>query len=214
MAQAAEQLIPGGLAPPPEIPPDIFAAATRTYVECRRVDMGRLAAELGISRATLFRRAGRRDALLGQVLWYLTRQTLAEALEAAGERAGLERVLFTVEYVMRKVSGEVFLRAFLEREPEIALRILTSKHGPIQQGIAETLERVLEEEQQRGMVLGIDRQALAYAIVRLGEGFLYADVIADQEPDVEGALQLMSSLLVAEAVDAPRSTATHPKTAR
>jgi len=212
VTRSVEHLIPGGLEPPASIPPDVFQLATETYVDCRRVDMGTLAGQLGISRSTLFRRAGRRDELLGEVLWYLTRVTLHEALEEAGERTGLDRVLFVIKAVMLTVSAEPYLRRFLEQEPEVALRILTSKHGPVQAGITEALERLLAEEQERGLILAVDRSALAYATVRIGEGFLYADVIADHEPDIDGALQLIASLVRAEAADP--AAAPHPRSVR
>jgi hypothetical protein len=44
----------------------------------------------------------------------------------------------------------------------------------------------------------VDPGALAYAIVRIGESFLYADVIADNDPDVDQAVTLVSRLLRAE----------------
>lgn len=46
-------------------PEEIARNAARTLMSGRRLDTGTLAAELGISRATLFRRAGNRDAILG-----------------------------------------------------------------------------------------------------------------------------------------------------
>ena len=66
-------LVPGGTEPPEEIPPEIFQAALATYRERRRLDMRALAADLGIGRATLYRKVGNRDRLLGEVMWYLTR---------------------------------------------------------------------------------------------------------------------------------------------
>ena len=206
-----EDLIPGGLEPPEGVAPEVFDAAMRAYLECRRVDMGQIAADLGVVRSTVFRRAGRRDDLIAHVIWYLTRQALARSIASADGLVGTERVLAVIEHFIRTVTRSPNLRAFLEREPEIALRILTSKHGPMQPGITQALTRLLEEEHGRGLILALERETLAYAIVRLGEGFLYADVVADQEPDADGALALIASLVRAHAQDA---TATDPKTVR
>jgi hypothetical protein len=41
----------------------------------------------------------------------------------------------------------------------------------------------------------VDTPTLAYAIVRVSEGFLYADIIADREPDVDRALAIVEALL-------------------
>jgi AcrR family transcriptional regulator len=195
-AVARTQLVAGGVEPPEDIPPEIFAAALATYLDCRRLDMRALAAELGISRATLYRHAGGRDRLLGELIWYRTRQALAHAREDAGELRGERRVVAIVERFMHVVEQSAPLRRLLEAEPETALRILTSKHGPVQRRVIDAVERLIVSEEERGALRsGVEPGALAYAIVRICESFLYADVIADNEPDVEAAVTLVARLL-------------------
>ncbi|HEY2601296.1 MAG TPA: QsdR family transcriptional regulator [Thermoleophilaceae bacterium] len=190
------ELIAVGIEPPAEIPSEIFEAALTTFRELRRLDMRALAIELGISRATLYRRAGGRDHLLGQVIWYLTRRSLARAYEGTESLKGDGRIVTVVERFMRDVHSQPALARLLDAEPEAALRILTSKHGPIQRGIIEVVERLMAIEEERGNLrLGIDHGTLAYAIVRLGESFLYADVIADNDPDVDQAVAVIGRLL-------------------
>lgn len=195
-AEAAARLIPGGTEPPTDIPPEIFTAAVRTFLEERRLDMRALAGELGISRATLYRRVGGRDHLLGQAIWYLTRLALARSFHGTENLTGRERVVALVANFMRDVNSQPAFRRFLDAEPEAALRILTSKHGPVQVGLIEGVERLLAEEEGRGALRpAIDRSTLAYVIVRIGESFLYADVIADNEPDVGKAVAVVEQLL-------------------
>ncbi|HEY4025997.1 MAG TPA: QsdR family transcriptional regulator, partial [Candidatus Dormibacteraeota bacterium] len=43
--------------------------------------------------------------------------------------------------------------------------------------------------------LTLDRATLAYIIVRIGESFLYADVIANNQPDVGRAVEVVAQLL-------------------
>ena len=189
----------GAVEPPADIPSDIFDAALTTYLDCRRLDMRALAGELGISRATLYRHAGGRDRLLGEVIWYRTRQALAVAAEDTRRLKGEKRVVTIVERFMRMVSDSAPLQRLLEAEPETALRILTSKHGPVQRRVIDAVERLIAHEEERGDLRpGVDRGALAYAIVRICESFLYADVIADNDPDVEQAVTLVARLLRAE----------------
>jgi AcrR family transcriptional regulator len=191
-----EELVPGGIEPPEEIPPEIFESALSTFLAQRRLDMRALAGELGIGRATLYRKVGTRDRLLGEVIWYLTRRALARAAQAARRRHGAERVVATVEAFMTFVHAQPALRRLLEAEPEAALRILTSKEGPVQQGVVDALERLLSDEEAAGRLhLTIDRPTLAFIIVRIGESFLYADVIADLEPDVPSAVEMVRRLL-------------------
>lgn len=199
-ARTLAALLPEGTGPPQDVPPDIFSLALHNYLECRRVDMGELARTLGISRATLWRRIGSRDRLLGALLWYRARLGVAAAHAACGACAGVERVLFMNDFLMRRFNEQAPLRRLLEEEPEIALRVLTSKHGPVQPGLTAVQRRLLEEEQELGLVLAMPADTLAFAIVRLGESFLYSDVIADHEPDIEGALKLVRSMVLGNAV--------------
>ena len=189
-------IVPEGVAKPESIPEEIFDAALRTFLEERRLDMRALAGELGISRATLYRRVGGRDHLLGQVMWFLTRIAMVRALEGAASLKGRERVLAVIDNLMRFMDGRPALRRLLDAEPEAALRILTSKHGPIQAGIAESLERLIREEIDAGnLETSIDPATLSYVIVRVGESFLYADAIASGEPDMNQAAEVMSHLV-------------------
>ena len=189
-------ILPEGLERSESIPPEIFEAALATFLAERRLDMRALAGELGISRATLYRRVGGRDHLLGQVMWFLTRIAIVRALESADGLTGRERVLKTIDTLMRFMDAAPALRRLLDAEPEAALRILTSKHGPIQAGIAEALERLIRAEIDAGdLETTIDPATLAYVIVRVGESFLYADAIASGEPDMDQAAEVMSHLL-------------------
>ena len=134
--------------------------------------------------------------LLGAVLWYLTRRAMGRAMGAGEGLEGSERIAAIARSFMRDVNRQPAFRRLLEYEPEAALRILTSKHGPIQQGVIEWTSRLLEQEEERGAIrLGIDRATLAYVMVRVGESFLYADVIAGRDADLDQAIAVVGQLL-------------------
>jgi AcrR family transcriptional regulator len=190
------EVLPEGLGKPEDVPPEIFDAALGVFLDHRRLDMRALADQLAIGRATLYRRVQGRDHLLGEVMWWLTRHAIARAVENARRRRGRSRVLKVVESLLHDISGQSALRRMLDEEPEAALRILTSKHGPVQQGLIDVVGSVLAEEEALGALSpGIDRETLAYVIVRVGESFLYADVIADNEPQVDLAVEVVGRLL-------------------
>jgi AcrR family transcriptional regulator len=189
-------LLPEGDAAPPELPADVFHAALRTFLAARRLDMRALAGELGIARATLYRKAGSRERLLGEVIWYLTRRALIPALRETAGLRGADRVAGMSGRFMRFVNDQPAFRRLLDEEPEAALRILTSKHGPVQARLIAMIERMLRLEVDRGnLEPASDIHALAYVIVRIGESFLYADVIADNEPDLARAEEILRRLL-------------------
>ena len=191
---ALDEVLPQGTLRP-AIPPEIFDAALRTILGERRLDMRSLAVELGIGRTTLYRKAGSRDQVLGEVMWFLTRHAIVRALYQASGLTGAARVRRVIQEFLVFISAQPSLRRLLEQEPEAALRVLTSKHGIVQQGVVDALERLLAAEERHGFRPVLDRSTLAYAIVRIGESFLYADVIADKEPDVRKAVEVVAQLL-------------------
>jgi len=194
--RALTTLLPEGTDPPADVPAEIFRAAVATFLDLRRLDMKELAGELGIGRATLYRRVRGRDHLLGQVMWWLTRHALARAVRGTDALRGRALVLAVVERFMTDVNSQPAFRRLLDAEPETALRILTSKHGPVQRGLVAAMERLLAAERAAGTLRPtIDEPTLAFVIVRIGESFLYADVIADSEPDVPRAVTVVGQLL-------------------
>jgi len=176
----------------------IVAAAARWVQDGRRLDMQGLADELGISRVTLFRRIGSREALLGKALWLLTQCTL-ETAAAQWEAERPEGELHTPgtgRYINAIVSESTGLRRLLEDEPALAIRVLTDPHGQVQTGVVAFVEDLLRRDiAEFGLVTIIEPDALAYALVRLGESFLYADVLAARKPDVETVNRLQQALI-------------------
>jgi AcrR family transcriptional regulator len=190
------ELLPEGTAAPAQLPPPVFTAALATFLEGRRLDMQALAAELGWSRSTLYRKVRDRDQVLSDVIWYLSRRALHPALVDAESSVGSKRVLLVLERFMTFVSAQPAFRRFLEAEPEAALRVLTSKRGDVQRRLIALTAQVLREEDEAGTLrLAVDPDVLAFVIVRIGESFLYADVIADNEPDLSTAFDVIAQLL-------------------
>lgn len=193
---------PGPQPAPPQVPKEIFEAALGDYLAGKRLDMKELGVRLRISRATLYRRAGNRDQLLGAVILHLMRHVIDKTLAETEHLSGAERLKAAARFFMTAVHAQQPFRRFLDQEPEAALRILTSKHGPIQSFVVHQVRRLIEREQARsGLNLGFAPQDLAYIIVRIGESFLYADVIADSEPDIELAVELIGRIVQPQPAD-------------
>lgn len=177
---------------------DAVELAARWYVECRRLDMQGLADELGISRATLFRRVGGREALLGSALWAVTERSLAVAAKR-WEREKSSDALHTtgsLRHFNAIVARSAGLRRLLDDEPATAMRILTDPRGRIQPGIVASVADSLRwDVEEYGLDPIIEPEDLAYALVRIGESFLYADVLAARKPDVDKADRLQRALI-------------------
>ena len=157
-----------------------------------------LADELGLSRVTLHRQTGGREALLGEALWLLTEQLLhAAAARWERERGpGELRSPGTGRHINVLVSQAPALRRLLDDEPALAIRVLTDPRGRVQPGVVAFVEALLRRDvEEFGLEPLIEPDALAFALVRLGESFLYADVLAARQPDVQTADCLQSALI-------------------
>jgi len=144
----------------------------------------------------LYRRAGNREQLLDELLWWRARRLLADQVQATAALAGIERLVAVIGGVLRAIARDRPLRAFLESDPETALRLLTGTRSTVHRGTASALERLIDLERDRGCFqASLDTPTLAYAIVRISEGFLYSDVIADRGPDIDRAVVLIEALL-------------------
>jgi AcrR family transcriptional regulator len=182
-------------APPRPTPLDALALARRRWLAGERLDMGALAKELGISRATLYSWVGSRERLIGEVIWSFAEDGLRQAIEAArGEGAGY--VVDVVERFGRMNASFEPLRRFIEQDPELALRILTSKNGPVQGRMIGAARDLLAEQVAAGkLTLPLDIDTLAYLLIRVNESFIYSDVITGNEPDVDKAVEVVRLLL-------------------
>jgi len=190
------QLRGDGPEAPRAAPLDAFERARERFLAGERLDMQQLAAELGLHRTTLYRWVGTRDRLIGQILWSMAEPALREAVEAAGRARGGERIARGIERYLQGSLGAPFMRRFLEEEPEAALRVLTTKDSVLQARSVEFVQGLLEEEIERGALEPpMPVHDLAYLIVRIGESFLYTDVITGEDPSPEKAAQAVRALL-------------------
>jgi hypothetical protein len=172
--------------------------AARWVLAGRRLEMQGLADELGVSRVTLYRQAGGREVLLGNALWMLTEATLVSAERRWEAERPAEELSSpgTGRYVNAIVSRSRALRRLLDDEPALTIRVLTDPRGQVQPGVVAFVEALIRRDvAEHGLVPLTEPNALAYALVRLGESFLYADVLAARTPDVATADRLQQALI-------------------
>ena len=171
-----------------------FRLARHRFIEGERIDMGALAAELGVDRTSLFRWVGNRDALLAEVLWSLAVPTFDSAA-AAVHAAGADRVEGVLTRFVADLIGADYFRSWITREPGRALRILTTRQSPVHRRFVAITETLLQEELDAGrMATPLPVHDLATVLVRVAESFTYSDLIAGETPSAEraaGALALV-----------------------
>lgn len=175
--------------------PDAAAAralARQLFVSGQRIDMGGLARSLDVGRSTLYRWLGDREELIGGVLADLSRETW-ELSRVKAEGEGFSRAIDVIRSFMVYTSEFGPLREFVQREPELALRILLRENSPVAAAIREGVEGAIIEHapamdpRRRPEVL----DAVAEACTALE----WTAVIVGQRPDVDRILTMASTLL-------------------
>ncbi|MEV0293776.1 QsdR family transcriptional regulator [Nocardia sp. NPDC050710] len=167
----------------------------RAFLAGERVDVQAIAAELGLSRASIYRWFGSRDGLLGAML-VQEYERMVERADAKRRSSGAERILEVFDRVARWESDNVPFRRYFEHEPISGLRILTASDGPIQpKAIAAVEELIARAEHEDGYQPPLERSLLAYALVRLGEAFIFNDRAAGIRGDVDRLRQVVALLL-------------------
>jgi AcrR family transcriptional regulator len=187
-------------------PLDAFHAAKRKWMSGERVEIGALATELGVGRATLFRWVGSRERLLGEILWTVCAQTLSDE-EARTHLRGARRIAAILNRLAAAVREFPPMSAFLKQDPEYALRLLTSKGSPVQDNLVATVQRMLEVEVERGELSPpLPLNTLAFLVVRVCEAFVYAEMISDYTLGSANAGTAIELLLSGSVSKAPRKS--------
>jgi AcrR family transcriptional regulator len=174
---------------------DAFLRARKRFLAAERIDMSGLAAELGVSRVTLYRWVGSRDQLLVDVIWSLARRTL-DRIEEDVRETGPERLVRIVTRFLDDVITNAGMRRWLGEEGEYAMRLLTRHETGFQPRLIDAIHDLLVEETDAGrLALPVDLREVAYVIVRLIESYTYLDLITGEEPDARRAEPILRLLL-------------------
>jgi AcrR family transcriptional regulator len=174
---------------------DVLGLAGEQYRAGERVDLTVIAGRLGLGRATIYRWFGSRESLLGEVIAGELETLIARKCSRV-RRRGADGLLEVFDQINRSLSRAPALRRLLEQERGTAMRLLTSSTGIVQPRAVALVREMIEAEESAGAYEPpADPEALAYAIVRLCEAFLYNDAAIGIRGDYERLRQVEAALL-------------------
>jgi AcrR family transcriptional regulator len=189
------EALPVALEPIPTVPAfrrakpeDAMEVARATFLHGERLDMGVLAARLAVSRATLYRWCGSRELLHEQILERRAREFSEWARsETAGD--GTERVLAALSLILEATAAAQPVRRFMEREPHLALRILTRRDGAVLRMLTDKLYEMAADTYAE-----VDRERLRDEIdvaVHVGSALQWGSVAIGEEPPTDYILAIL-----------------------
>jgi AcrR family transcriptional regulator len=173
-------------------PEVLLRGAAYHYLQHSTIDMDALAGELAISRATLYRAVGSRDALLGEVFWAIAKILIAEA---AGEARGTgpDRVIAVSRIFTELLDSAEQMRSFVAAEPQTAARVLFTAAAELRQHAIDAQLRIFVESGIEGDPADLRRRAALY--LRTLEGVLYGPLLGSGPIAFEAAEPALRALL-------------------
>ncbi len=180
---------------------DAFRLARRTFLAGDRVDMQALARILNVDRATVYRWVGSREQLLTEILWSLIDPTIANLRKThchAGQPAapGQSPAAAVITGTVRAVMANPGMQRFLDREGELALRLLTTKASDFETRLIGLIGELIREEAASGrLTAAVPIDDLPYVLVRIMESYIYLGLITGEHPDPGRAARVINALL-------------------
>jgi AcrR family transcriptional regulator len=172
-----------------------FRLARRAFLAGERIDMQRIAAELGVNRVTLYRWVGNRARLLGEVAWELADRTIDRRLEHSSARGG-ERIADVVTGFIEDVRTNEGMRKTIAQEGPVAVRLFTAGDGAVQPRLVEKFRVILGAEVASGAFApSAALDELAYALVRVCEACIYLDLLVGQHPDLDRVARMVRAVI-------------------
>lgn len=166
-------------------PEVVLRGAALHFLHHSTLDMDLLARELSVSRATLYRAAGSRDKLLGEVFGAVSRRLFEMARARVGTVSGPEDVIAVTRVFVGLLDAATPLRTFIAEDPQVASRVLFTTAGNV-------MGRSVQEQTEVFRLAGVggeNTEGLAFLYVRLVESVIFARLLgagpvslADAEP--------------------------------
>jgi AcrR family transcriptional regulator len=164
----------------------VMRAAARDFLTTGTLEMRALARRLGIGRATLYRWRGNREELLGDVLLWLGLRNLRRSEGDVAILPGPQRLLDVHAMHISRMSDSAGLRTFVRNEPDTASRLLLDANGKVHVGMTRALaDLIRRQEVESGWRAPLGAARLAHIMSRVDETFMYADLIANDEPNTD-----------------------------
>jgi AcrR family transcriptional regulator len=175
-------------------PAAAFARAREIIRAGNRVDMAALAADIGISRATLYRWTGDRERLIADAVW-AELSMLLDHYDRTTTGTGAEHITNAAFEYLDGLAKNLALRAFLANEGNGGLELVTAHRGGVRPRLVAAVGDVIAREANAGYQPPDDPYLLADGIVALAERWLYNGGDPALNPDPATARRVIGLLL-------------------
>ena len=170
----------------------VIRCAVQYFLEHGTVELEALAGQLAVSRSTLYRMVGSRQELLADVLRWGSSAMLQQVAYRRNPTSAAAAVDCLLEFA-RDVQEHPTFRRFLKTSPDLALQALfmrkTSEHRQ------RSIRRLLVDSGALTDWPEAARDDAVFAVARILESTLYADLLGPHQPNVALTRQLLLAAL-------------------
>jgi AcrR family transcriptional regulator len=162
------------LADPPAraaTPLDAFSAGRKRFLANQPLELSSMAAELGVSRATLHRWIGTRLELLAEIAVDLCDRSLRAALEASRPKQGTDLLVAAFCRFAEFPTTRGLMTEHFAREGERSLRTLLDPAGPVRPRLLDLVQNTMAAETGRDVDEHL--QTASDAVLRIIESHLW-----------------------------------------
>ena len=97
---------------------------------------------------------------------------------------------------VRAVIANQGMQRFLDREGDLALRLLTTKASGFEARLVALIADLVSEEAESGrLTAAVPLDDLPYVLVRIMESYIYLGLITGEHPDPDRAARVINALL-------------------
>lgn len=170
-------------------------AAQRMYQRGERIEVPAIAERTGVHRSTVYRQVGGREQLIVQVLWSLTSGTFRRQ-EAIHQDPSVPRAGAIIIGAATDILTNEGHQAFVAREGELALRLLTTTASGYQQHFVGLVREVVQRDAEAGHLQSrVPLEDLPFVLVRTIESYSYFTLITGDRGEVERGTRVIGEIL-------------------
>jgi len=173
-------------------PDDAVEVALETFRTGARVDMQTLAIQLDVSPATLHRWFGSRAQLLDKVCERLAVEFGSDA-RASARGDGDARVCDYLRRITTVAAGFEPARAFVRREPQLAIRLLLGSGGGVHRVVAAQLRELIAQTRSPAQARRVEQRV--DLIVQVTTSLVWATFMIGEEPQIDDAVEIVGMIL-------------------
>ena len=188
---------------PPATPLDVFKLARNYWLEGKRVTIGGLAREVGVSRVTIYRWVGSIDRLIEEILWSFAKPTFEKAVDET-QGCGIDHIIGVHRRFMEAFTTFTPMIRYLLENPIAAIKTQNRNPKSANDRLIKAIEAHLVEQESQGFIrLPKPAHEIAELITYTNGSLLYCAIIGNwSKVAIEHACVLTRMILLGEIPEA------------